>query len=367
MWKRPALPGARKRARRPRLSLLAALLLPALARAGELGEDVRFPFASASGFSVGQVPPGTIVFDSGESAWVAAAWDTLLFQGVSPDPQIAFEASRRDASGAWGPWTPASVSRHPGGRFWAKVSLRPAAPGRLRVRAIAGRVEGPHAVKLFTIEVFAAETPTSSSGRRAPAAPERLPELRERASWGARPPKQPWDSDDHYRLTLHHTSGHRPATLEESVREVFFIQDFHQNGRGWNDIAYHVLVDPEGRIFEGRPLGALGAHALHNNVGNVGVVFLGTYHEPDLDRPTPAQLAALVRVGRWLRSVYGVEPSTLKGHRDYKKTDCPGDILYPLLAGLREEMSRPAMTAVLPPAMLARPLWDGATARSPGR
>jgi len=169
-------------------------------------------------------------------------------------------------------------------------------------------------------------------------------------------------------VTLHHTDGKHTTTLADSEAEARFIQDFHIHGRGWNDIAYHFLVDAQGNILEGRPEGVLGSHTLANNEGNVGIVLLGTYHPPVNDVPTKAHLDAVAALGRYLVARYGIDPASLRGHRDYKKTECPGDGLYPRLDALRLAFSElpappsfvvsPARIPAVPLAWLAEPSFD---------
>ena len=197
-----------------------------------------------------------------------------------------------------------------------------------------------HDVTVYGAEVFAdAPDPAfpAAPPSRGPVDPGAVPpHMHARAEWSARPPTNPLTPDPMpWRITLHHTDGRFTASLSESLEETRFIQDFHQNGRKWSDIAYHYVVDPLGSVIEGRPLETLGAHTLNNNEGNVGIVLLGTYHSPKNDQPTPAQLAAVAEIGRFLVKRFGIDPNSLKGHRDYKQTDCPGDNAYPKLAELR--------------------------------
>ena len=169
---------------------------------------------------------------------------------------------------------------------------------------------------------------------------------------------------------MHHTDGRYTANLADSLDETRFIQDFHQNGRKWSDIAYHYVVDPLGNIIEGRPLETLGAHTLSNNEGNVGIVLLGTYHSPKNDQTTAAQLSAVTAIGRFLVKRFGIEPASLKGHRDYKQTDCPGDLAYPKLSELRKAFGSSPAVARKPrvgaqaPSISAAVDWDGQRARN---
>src|SRR5262249_30661921 len=143
------------------------------------------------------------------------------------------------------------------GRFWARASLGPAASGALRLRALSAGLPASLPVRLDRVEVFdSSERESVSVSSAAPSLPPvgavARPPVHARAEWGARPNKEPYAPTAYTRITLHHTSGPQTKTLPESLREVRFIQDFHQDGRGWSDIAYHFLIDAAGNIFEGR-------------------------------------------------------------------------------------------------------------------
>lgn len=356
-----------------RAELLAALLLAAPAAAGDLGSEVTFSRQRGAQFSVQANSGRRVVYDSGASALPDGEWDTLLIQGVMPDASISFSAAR---DGAALTWVGLQVKRFPDGRFWAKGQF-PKAVGALRLRAVADGAKIDHEVSLFGAEVFASGPDVSSAPEipsRGPIDPGAAPPpVHGRAEWNALPPTNPLSPDPlPWRVTLHHTDGRYTSSLAESLREAGFIQDFHQNGRKWSDIAYHYLVDPLGNIIEGRPLETLGAHTLNNNEGNVGIVLLGTYHAPKNERTTPAQLAAVAAIGRFLVKRFGIDPGALKGHRDYKATDCPGDLAYPKLAELRTAFG--ADPSPIPPAVRKRILavspqdtsanWDGQRARN---
>lgn len=339
-----------------RAEVLLALLLAAPAlRAGDLGDEVTFGARRGAQFQVYAASGSRIVFDSGVSDAPAGAWDTLLIQGEMPDPAVRFAASR--AAGPAG-WIELSVKRFPDGRFWAKGRF-PKGAGALRLRALADGVRADHEVIVYGAEVFEdgpaseAAAPPPSRGPMDPGA--EAPPMHVRAEWRALPPRNPFTPDPlPWRVTLHHTDGRYTSSLAQSLDETRFIQDFHQNGRKWTDIAYHFVVDPLGNIIEARPLETLGAHTLNNNEGNVGIVILGKYHAPRNDMPTAPQLASVAALGRFLVKRFGIDPASLKGHRDYKKTDCPGDQAYPRLPELRR-----AFDPAPPPALSSAFEWDG--------
>ncbi len=349
-------------------ALALTLLLAAPATAADLGSEVTFGSARRAQFHVQAGSGAQILYDSGVSDAPAGDWDTLIIQGELPDPSVRFVAERPGGSTVW---VELDVHRTAGGRFWAKGRFKKGS-GPLRLRALDAGVSLDHQVSLYSAEVFV-DAPDATAPvvppARGPMDPAAVPPtVHGRAEWQALPPTNPLSPDPlPWRITLHHTDGRYTSSLSESLEETRFIQDFHQNGRKWSDIAYHFVVDPLGNIIEGRPLETLGAHTLNNNEGNVGIVLLGTYHAPKNDKPTAAQLAAVGALGRYLVRRFGIDPNSLKGHRDYKQTDCPGDLAYPKLAELRRAFA----TAPVPPSVASRkrgaraaslaiaPDWDG--------
>ncbi len=150
-----------------------------------------------------------------------------------------------------------------------------------------------------------------------------------RATWRADPavPKRltqhegPWS-----RLTIHHSAEYagllRGKGASESASAIQSIQGYHMDEKGYGDIAYHFLVDPSGRVFEGRSLAWQGAHAGGtNNVRNIGVCLLGDF---DREAPTRASLDALARLVAQLRDTHGIAANRVYGHGELKTTACPG-------------------------------------------
>ncbi|MDE2292886.1 MAG: N-acetylmuramoyl-L-alanine amidase [Elusimicrobia bacterium] len=319
------------------LLLAVTLVLPAAAQEDPPvlvgGRPAAGVFQAVTPASVGGV-----LLSIGPSDPFPAPYDSLLFQGELPDAGASFQAAR-EANGSWSAWKTAVLSRRGDGRFWARVDFPGRGTGRLRVRALAKPGSTGAPVTVYSMQVFTRgpERPApgpSGSGPEGAAPP--LPVI-ERSAWGAKPPKEPYTPDVPVKVTQHHSAGRQTHSLAESEAELRFIQDFHQNGRGWNDIAYHFLIDADGRIFRGRPVDVVGSHTLDDNTGNVGICLLGNHHPPANDPVTPAELASIVRVGRWLQARYGITPDKYLGHRDRNPghTDCPGDGLYALLPRIR--------------------------------
>jgi hypothetical protein len=149
-----------------------------------------------------------------------------------------------------------------------------------------------------------------------------------RAGWDARPPQGEFEAHTISRMTVHHT-----ATFVEQPSQVpGFIrghQRYHQDDKGWPDIAYHFIVGPTGRVFEGRPVWARGDTATSYDPSGHFLVCC----EADFDRqsPTQAQIDSLVYMLAWGAREFGADPSTIKGHRDFAATTCPGANLAPMI------------------------------------
>lgn len=183
-----------------------------------------------------------------------------------------------------------------------------------------------------------------------------------RSAWGAKPPKGV--SRCAYTknvLWVHHSESPAPTgSLESSIRAVQNIQAFHQGpARGWNDIGYAYLVDPQGRIFEGRGRNVWSAHCPGHN-DEPSVCMLGSYATMS---PTPSMRESIWELADYLGM------TELKGHRQGYSTSCPGD------EGMRFVVNRPralpakpditprpygnTLRLVLTPPMSAGRMWAG--------
>lgn len=125
-----------------------------------------------------------------------------------------------------------------------------------------------------------------------------------------------------------HCTATRPnwmgsATTSAKVAEV---RRWHMEDRGWSDIGYHFLIDRDGTVANGRPLGRTGAHTQGHNTGTIGISLFGgwesTATDEFLENYTPEQDAALRSLIAELRAKYG--KLTLAGHNDFASKACPG-------------------------------------------
>lgn len=173
-------------------------------------------------------------------------------------------------------------------------------------------------------------------------------------------------------ITVHHSAlevGDDPAA---GVRAIYQL---HAAENGWGDIGYHLLVGPEGRVYEGRYSGEDGlpvfaeppkpgqaeavtaGHVYQMNSGNIGVCLLGDFTDA---MPTQAAQDSLVRVLRVLCQATGVDPNTeveyvnpvngvtasqlgVSRHRDWLATACPGDTFAAQFdAAIRSRLTAPS-------------------------
>jgi peptidoglycan recognition protein len=149
-------------------------------------------------------------------------------------------------------------------------------------------------------------------------------DLVRRSAWGAAKPNgKPIAIATPVRtLYLHHSAG--PDGGPEVIRS---IQRFHQDTRGWADIAYTWLYSPRDRVFyEGRGPGIAGAHTRGHNRDSHAVCVLGNY---EASKPPAHVIEDLADWARWHGDTWG--PNRYVGHRDVGATLCPGKHLYGMM------------------------------------
>ena len=186
-------------------------------------------------------------------------------------------------------------------------------------------------------------------------------------------------------LTVHHTAipaGDDPAA---NVRAIYYQ---HAVVQTWGDIGYHLLIDPNGVVYEGRysgpdgvpvldgtPVGDVArsvtaAHVGGFNSGNVGVALMA---DLTTELPTARALLSLAETLAVLSALGGLDPlgtttyvnpitgvertvRTISGHRDWLATECPGNAFYPTSSGSAHASPRSSAADA--------PRWAGFEARS---
>ncbi len=135
-------------------------------------------------------------------------------------------------------------------------------------------------------------------------------------------------------ITVHH-DGMPPTALSNSSRvaaRIEQIRQSHVGGRGWADIGYHYIIDPQGRVWEGRAIRYQGAHVKDQNENNLGILMLGNF---DAQTPTNSALASLDRFVVAQMQRYNVPLNQVRTHQERDQTACPGRMLQSYMVRTR--------------------------------
>jgi hypothetical protein len=163
-------------------------------------------------------------------------------------------------------------------------------------------------------------------------------------------------------LVVHHTAESNTMPSGGWAARVRAIWSFHAITRGWGDIGYNYLIDPNGVIYEGRAGGdnAVGFHDTAN-YGSMGVSVIGTYASVS---PSIAAQDSLVKILAWKAAQKGIDPlgksyyygcaisqyckpfntggvvANIAGHRQVTPghTTCPGDAFMALMPNIRQRV-----------------------------
>jgi hypothetical protein len=146
-----------------------------------------------------------------------------------------------------------------------------------------------------------------------------------RDAWGARPARAGGKRHTITRMTLHHEAvvlgdnRNAPGRLRQDQR-------YHQDQKGWIDIAYHVAVDRNGNLYELRSTEIAGDTATdYDTTGHFLVLCEGDF---DHEAVSDAQLHGTAVAFAWAAQNFRIKTDTLAGHRDFAQTSCPGANLY---------------------------------------
>ena len=149
------------------------------------------------------------------------------------------------------------------------------------------------------------------------------------------------------RIVIHHS-----ATAVGGARR--FDKD-HRENRGWEELGYHFVIGngtdtPDGFVEVGSRWQKQkhGAHCKtadnYFNDHGIGICLVGDFTKT---RPSPRQLASLVRLVRFLGDRCRISPSQVTSHGAVTgKTECPGRHFQ--IAALRRAIANPATTTSLP-------------------
>ena len=185
---------------------------------------------------------------------------------------------------------------------------------------------GPHYPVSTTPNTPTLVMPTPAATRNQPVSG--APEVLSRSQWtrmGMARPRDAHPMGGVGRITIHHDAMpsldiRSPA---EAAQRLEAVRLGHV-GKGWADIGYHYIIDPAGRIWEGRSVQYQGAHVEDNNEHNLGIMLMGNF---DRHSPTSAALASLDRFVAQQMARYSVPLRRVFTHQEIRPTACPGRAL----------------------------------------
>jgi N-acetylmuramoyl-L-alanine amidase len=106
-------------------------------------------------------------------------------------------------------------------------------------------------------------------------------------------------------ITLHCADSPNGKTYEvERMRKDHLL-------RGFKDIAYHKIIQPDGQVDDGRPLNIVGSHVAGHNTGNIGICLVGD------TKFTQAQWDALRRTLDGIFLTYNIPKTELHCHYQF--------------------------------------------------
>lgn len=174
-----------------------------------------------------------------------------------------------------------------------------------------------------------------------------------REQWGARNPRAmtPLPLSRVERVFHHYTGSNADEQADHAncAARVRAVQNFHLDGRGWNDIAYTLLPCKHGYVFEGRGFGLRTAATGPCNDDSYAICFLGD-DSVERDDVTDLGRDAIAETHAEIERLRGIELPAL-GHRDCMSTACPGNQLYSWL-------NSPAFRALVEAQKSPRPKYE---------
>lgn len=228
--------------------------------------------------------------------------------------------------------------------------------GNARPQNVLGKMLG------FLTSVPGAVAPAVKRANATPA----VPQIVGRAGWGA---------DERWRRCcpryaptvevafIHHTVSPNNYSAAEVPGMIRAIYRYHRFNLDYDDIAYNVIVDRFGRIYEGRYGGlqkaVIAAHTEGMNSKTTGIAMLGTFSNA---YPSGPMMISTMKFLAWKLDIHhipawGIVKMTsggssklkrgqtvwmnrISGHRDAQSTDCPGSRMYSQLPRMRETVTQ---------------------------
>ena len=148
-------------------------------------------------------------------------------------------------------------------------------------------------------------------------------QLISRQQWGSQPQAIPEEMrQTPQRIVLHH-SGVLWKEGDDAFKKIRALQVWGQREKHWPDLPYHFMIDPQGRIFEGRELHYRPeSNTSYDLNGVVNVELWGNFDEQPV---TPQALEASADLLAWLRREHHLRELSTHRQQAPGQTSCPGN------------------------------------------
>jgi len=130
------------------------------------------------------------------------------------------------------------------------------------------------------------------------------------------------------RITIHH-SGVEFTEDENVIEYLRNLQSWSRSEKKWIDSPYHYLIDLDGKIYEGRKLKYPGdTNTTYDPTGHLLINVIGNY---EIQKISKQQLDKIADLIAYFIKEFDLKIDSIKGHKDYADTACPGKDLYQYL------------------------------------
>lgn len=127
-------------------------------------------------------------------------------------------------------------------------------------------------------------------------------------------------------LDFHHTAGNEKNTQEVKAEH---IKPKNQGGKGWDDIGYNSVIEPDGTVGTGRDIIWAGAHdpgkapgeSLSMNYLAYSISSIGNF---EINTMSEIQYQGLLREAIRAAKAFNVPVECFRRHKDQYATACPG-------------------------------------------
>jgi hypothetical protein len=163
-----------------------------------------------------------------------------------------------------------------------------------------------------------------------------------RAQWGWQDGERTLPDHAINRITIHH-GGEDFAPEKNVIEYLRTLQSWSRAEKKWIDNPYHFMIDLKGTIYEARPINLPGdTNTSYDVKGHALICVMGNYENQIVSEQ---QLRSLINLTAFLAKRFSVSVDSIKGHKDYTETLCPGKDLYrylqdgSLVKGVKEKLS----------------------------